>query len=119
TGQAGGRRRTPPPGGGRQGPRGGGRPAWLPPTSAGGLFRRHAQGAVEANNFPVEHPVIEDVPDERGELCGLSEPLWVGNLGGERVLYLRAEPAEHGGAERAGRYRHHPDGIARELAGGR
>lgn len=47
------------------------------------LLRRHADRAVEPDDLTVEHRVLEDVADERGEFGRLSQA--------RRVWHLRAQ----------------------------
>src|SRR5579862_653709 len=60
---------------------------WIPDaprmTSAATSFRRHANGAVEADHLAVEHFVLDDVADELGE--------FVGSAQSRRKRHLRAQ----------------------------
>ncbi len=51
----------------------------------------HAQSAVEADGFAVEHHVLDNVADERGELRGTAETRREGHAFGERVLHFLRE----------------------------
>jgi hypothetical protein len=46
----------------------------LPNYPMHALARCHAQRPVQPDHFTIQHLVLDDVPGERGELAGLSEP---------------------------------------------
>lgn len=50
--------------------------------------RRHPDRPVDADRLAVDHPVGDDVGDERRELGRIAEPLRVRDLLGERLLRL-------------------------------
>ena len=58
-------------------------------TGAGNLKKsgsawRHAQGAVQANDFAVQVPVGHDVAGQLGEFFGLAQARGEGDAGGQR-----------------------------------
>ena len=50
------------------------------PESRQASLWAHAEGAVESDDFSVQHLVLEDVPDERPVLLGSSESRGEGHL---------------------------------------
>src|SRR4030095_524639 len=79
-------------------------------------FRRHADRAVEANAFAVEHRVLADVRDQRRVLLGPAEARGERHLLAERVLDLLRQRRHHRRLEHAGCDRHHADAVAGEVA---
>ena len=49
--------------------------------------RRHAQRAIEANDFAVQVVVADDVAGQIGKLAGLAQALREGDAGGQRLLH--------------------------------
>jgi len=54
-------------------------------VSCSNLLRCHANRAVQADDFAVQHFVLDDVLDERGVLGGAAKPRREGHLLGEAV----------------------------------
>ena len=52
------------------------------------LFRLHAEGAVEADDFAVEVVVLDHGDDQFGKLLGLAQPRRKRNGGGQRCPRL-------------------------------
>src|SRR5699024_9567768 len=69
--------------------------------SSVGLFRAHADRAVEAYRFAVEHRVLDDVCGQIRVLLGVAEPLRVRHLFPERGGCLFTEPLEQWGVEQS------------------
>src|SRR5580693_2752576 len=63
------------------------------------LPRRHAQRAVEANDFAIEVAVLDHVPHQRRILRRLAEQLWKRHRGGEALLRLFGQGMQHRGGE--------------------
>src|SRR3954471_8325761 len=49
------------------------------------LFGRHAEGAIQADGFPVQHRILSDVARKRGDLRRVAEPRRMGDLLTERL----------------------------------
>jgi SAM-dependent methyltransferase len=69
----------------------------------------HAVGAVGPNDFAVEHGVLADVADRRGELAGSPRRLGCGPCRPRGVLRLLEHAGEHRGGEEPGCDRHDAD----------
>src|SRR5688572_556263 len=72
-------------------------------------LRRHADRAVEADAFAVEHGVLADVSDQRRVFLRPTEARGERHLLAERVLNFLRERCHHRRLEYAGRDRHHAD----------
>ena len=66
------------------------------------LFWRHSYRAVEADDFAVQHFVLEDVPDERGVLLRPSQPRRERHLLRERLARGLGQSGEQRRVERPG-----------------
>ena len=70
--------------------------------SGHGLFGRHAERAVKADGFAVEHGLRADGGDELGEFFGLAEALGEEDGLRKRLLHLGEKPAIMGVRKRPG-----------------
>jgi hypothetical protein len=60
------------------------------PVSPDASARRHPDGTVQPDNFPIEHLILDDVPDESGVFFGPSQTRRKRHLFAERLLsFLR------------------------------
>ena len=80
------------------------------------LFRRHANSAVESDDFAVQHFVFEDMPHERGEFGWTAKPRREGHLLGERFAGGLGQTGEQGSVEGPWGNRHDANPHTRELA---
>src|SRR5262245_24761261 len=62
------------------------------PVTARGLFRRHADGAVETDRLAVEHLIFNDVQGEGSIFGRLTEPRGERDRGPEGILHLLRHP---------------------------
>src|SRR5690349_9649634 len=76
----------------------------------------HADGPVETDGLAVEHPVLEDVRDQRRVLRGTAEPGREGNLLAERRARGLGQAGQHRRFEDAGRDGADPDAELGEIA---
>src|SRR5256885_17202101 len=58
-------------------------------------LRRHADGAVQADDFSVEHFVFDDVTNELGVVRGLAQPRRERHLLGGRLLHVFRHAEQH------------------------
>src|SRR5690606_1802056 len=68
----------------------------------GRLLRTHADGAVQAYGFAVQHFVRNNAVDQLGIILGPAQPGGEGDAGGQGVLHLLRHAEDHGRAENAG-----------------
>src|SRR4026208_726996 len=79
-------------------------------------FRRHADRAVEANAFAVQHRVLADVRDQRRVFVRPAEARGERHLLAERVLHFLRQRRDHRRLEHAGRDRHDTNAVAGAVA---
>src|SRR5688572_18376528 len=79
-------------------------------------LRRHADRAVEADAFAIEHRVLADVRDQRRVFLRPAEARRERYLLAERVLHFLRKCRHHRRLEYAGRDRHHANAVAGEVA---
>ena len=91
-------------------------PATRPESARQHHFGRHPDRAVEADDFAVQHRVLEDVPHERRELLRPAEPRRKRHLLRQRLARRLGQRRQQRRVERARRDGHHADADARELA---
>src|SRR5262245_66617777 len=60
------------------------------------LFRRHANGAVEPDDFAIQHFVVEDVPNERRVFGRTAKPRWERHLLRQRFACRLRETGKQG-----------------------
>src|SRR5205807_2174666 len=59
------------------------------------LFRRHADGAVEADGLAVQHVVLDDAHGKLGIFLGIAQPRRERHLRAETLLRLGRQPHHH------------------------
>src|SRR5215207_5536188 len=91
----------------------------LAPREGTRLLRLHAQGAVEADGFAVEHVVVDDGTHELGLFLRRPEPRRKRDAGLERLAELLRDRVEHRRCEQPRHDGHDADAVAREVAGDR
>ncbi len=86
-----------------------------PPFQDGRSARSHADGAVQTDDFSVQHRIFNDILNQLRKFIRTPQPRRVRHLLAERILRRLGQALQHRRQENARRDRHHPDAVLRQI----